>query len=229
LQYVDPNYQGNGRNEYFGYNSNSKNENYYGGGCQKGDDGSYHCYSSNVNNNYNSQYYQDQNNNGRSNGYTDAIGELDCHRVDTEWELLGVYRQEFYEFFEQISKHLWYYSDYEYTVALSGLEYLNDGDCNLGGYDEYGNEVYAAPKPLVGGSFEMGLYADFQCLIPHSGEKTYDEFFGNYVNTESYGDRDDDYYTRANAQSMTKEYTMTLFNEVYEEFKYCTLCLDYPR
>jgi hypothetical protein len=32
---------------------------------------------------------------------------LDCHAPDSSWVLLGVYRQEFYQFIEQISKHLW--------------------------------------------------------------------------------------------------------------------------
>ena len=45
-------------------------------------------------------------------GYDEYFGEgapgvLDCHSPDTEWRLLGVYRQEFYQFLEQISKHVW--------------------------------------------------------------------------------------------------------------------------
>lgn len=123
---------------------------------------------------------------------------------------------------------MWYYSDYEYIVAYAGLNFLNDGECNLGGYDYYGNEVYYAPKPLEGGSFELSLYRDWRCLIPiPSEEQTYDEYFGNNVNIEEWGD--DDYNIKQNAQALTKEYTMTLFNEVFEEFKYCTLCYDYPR
>jgi hypothetical protein len=45
--------------------------------------------------------------------------KLDCHASDTEWKLLGVYRQEFYQYIEQISKHLWAIDDYEYVVALA--------------------------------------------------------------------------------------------------------------
>ncbi len=37
----------------------------------------------------------------------DAPGSLNCHSPDTDWELIGVYRQEFYQYIEQISKHLW--------------------------------------------------------------------------------------------------------------------------
>ena len=37
----------------------------------------------------------------------DAPGALDCHSPDSDWVLIGVYRQEFYQYIEQISKHLW--------------------------------------------------------------------------------------------------------------------------
>mmetsp|Transcript_22662 Transcript_22662/g.27793 ORF Transcript_22662/g.27793 Transcript_22662/m.27793 type:complete len:819 (+) Transcript_22662:81-2537(+) len=223
--YVDPNYQGYGRNEYFGYNSDggsSNGGNYYGGGCQRSDDGSYHCYSSNV---------YDQNDEANDNSqYTEPVGKLDCHSLDTEWQLLGVYRQEFYEFFEQVTKHLWYISDYEYTVAYAGLTYLRDGACNLAGYDYSGNDVYSAPKPLENGSFEMALYKDWQCLTLYDGDdRTYDEFYGyGYTYKNIVDDDADYYYSKSNTQLKTKEYTMTLFNQVFEEFKYCTLCIDYP-
>jgi len=36
-----------------------------------------------------------------------AEGSLDCHSPDSTWILLGVYRQDIYQFIEQISKHLW--------------------------------------------------------------------------------------------------------------------------
>ena len=34
-------------------------------------------------------------------------GKMDCHRPDTTWLLLGCYSQEMYQFYEQISKHVW--------------------------------------------------------------------------------------------------------------------------
>jgi hypothetical protein len=36
-----------------------------------------------------------------------ASGKLDCHSPDTKWLLLGCYAQEHYQWYEQISKHLW--------------------------------------------------------------------------------------------------------------------------
>ncbi len=139
----------------------------------------------------------------------------------TEWKLLGIYKQDFYEFFEQVSKHLWYYDDYEYIVACAGLSYIIDGCESLG------NNLYGGPRPLQGGSFEMGLYTDSNCLIDYEGGETYDQISGHYyANAEKFAD--DDYYKKSNAETNTKEYTMTLFNEVFDEFKYCTLCIDYP-
>lgn len=35
------------------------------------------------------------------------VGSLDCHKPDTQWLLLGCYAQEHYQWYEQISKHLW--------------------------------------------------------------------------------------------------------------------------
>jgi len=37
----------------------------------------------------------------------DAKGKLDCHVPSTKWLLLGCYAQELYQWYEQISKHLW--------------------------------------------------------------------------------------------------------------------------
>ena len=34
-------------------------------------------------------------------------GKLDCHKPDSTWLLLGCYAQEHYQWYEQISKHLW--------------------------------------------------------------------------------------------------------------------------
>ena len=37
----------------------------------------------------------------------DAPGRLDCHKPNTAWLLIGCYAQEEYQWYEQISKHLW--------------------------------------------------------------------------------------------------------------------------
>lgn len=181
MQYIDPNYQGNGYDEYFG---------------------------------------------------DEPTGTLDCHNPNTEWVLLGIYRQEFYQYIEQISKHLWALDDYNYVVALAGLAYMTDDDCYYVGNMDDGTAVYAGVAPKPYGKFEMALYTDTLCITPNenTGFNNFDDF-GLYsdVSLES-GDGDDggqndwaDEYWQD-----TQEYSLTQLNDVYESFKYCTSCIDYP-
>ena len=193
LQYVDPNYEGGGYDEYFG-------------------DG--------------------------------ATGVLDCHSPDTEWELLGVYRQEFYQYIEQISKHLWAIDEYEYVVALSGLAYMTDYDCFYVGADGDGNSIYAGVAPKPEGKFEMALYTDGYCLTPNDSlGVTFDDYgltsdvqlgSGDH-NSQDNGENNNNNNNNQNYDNdvyewweNTQEYTLTQLNEVYESFKYCTSCVDYP-
>ncbi|KAL7469774.1 hypothetical protein ACHAXS_010026 [Conticribra weissflogii] len=159
-------------------------------------------------------------------------GTLDCHSPDTEWVLIGVYRQEFYQYIEQISKHLWAIDEYEYIVALAGLEYMTDNECFGVGYDENGNQLYASVQPLEGGSFQMGLYSDEQCLVVNTKTGyTYDDFAEkSELNLGSKDQTTDDAF-HAQAYEYwydTQEYTLTNLNTVYDDFKYCTSCVDYP-
>merc|ERR1719464_674907 len=161
----------------------------------------------------------------------EPVGVLDCHKPDTDWVLLGVYRQEFYQFIEQISKHLWAIDEYEYVVALAGLAYMTDYDCFYVGNDNSGNVLYAgvAPQPL--GGYQMGLYTDSQCLIlDESSEMTFDDFgLQNDIDLGSKDATDDDSYSWAyDWWYDSQEYTLTQLNEVYEQYMYCTSCIDYP-
>lgn len=179
-QYVDPNYQGYGYDEYFG---------------------------------------------------DEPVGVLDCHRPDTDWVLMGVYRQEFYQFIEQISKHLWAIDEYEYVVALAGLAYMTDSDCFYVGADSSGNSIYAGVAPQPYGGYQMALYTDDYCLTPNDSlGMTYDDFgLQNDINLGSKDATDDDSYSWAyDWWYDTQEYTLTQLNEVYEQYMYCTSCIDYP-
>lgn len=185
--YINPNYQGGGRSEYF-------SNNYYYGGS--------------------------------------TTSSLDCHSSNTEWQLLGVYRQEFYQFIEQISKHLWAIDDYEYVAALAGLAYMTDDDCYGVGYDNNGNYLYAGVRPIYQGKFEMGLYTDATCLTLTDSGATFDDF--GLTSDMDLGSKDDGSLSDDELSSLygywqnTQEYTLELLNEVYDQFKYCTLCMDYP-
>ena len=69
-QYINPNYGGGGRDEYFNYASD--------------DDAAY---------GYN--YGYDTSSSGSGNSSGNNVNGLDCHSPNTEWELVGVYREEF--------------------------------------------------------------------------------------------------------------------------------------
>lgn len=195
--YINPNYQGGGRDEYFSYET----------------------------------YYDEY---GEATGTAEnPISQLDCHAPDTNWELLGVYRQEFYQFLEQISKHLWAIDDYEYVVALAGLAYMTDANCMQIGYDNYNNKIYAGVQPLYGGQFEMALYTDEMCLTVNTDSGlTFDDFgltSDMYLGSEDDGSMTDDALTTLYGYwTSAQEYTLALVNEIYDEYKYCTLCMDYP-
>ena len=264
--YVNPNYQGNGINEYVANQSDDYySQGYYNaGGVSSGGqynqaNGQYNSqnngyynkngynnngYNSNSNNNNNKNKNNNYNKNNKNN---QPISLLDCHDAGTEWKLLGVYRAVFYDYFEQISKHLWYYTSSEYSIATNGLDYMGDGECEDAGNDRYGNYVYKAPRPVEGGSIEIGLYMDADCTVLYNEDDETNadniggNYGGNYYNNKKNNNNNnknknynygyDDYYGYQNGgQSSTnvQEYTLTLFNEVFEEFKYCTLCLDYP-
>lgn len=99
-------------------------------------------------------------------------------------------------------------NDYEYSVATSGLKYMTDKGCQGVGYDEYGNYLYSEVMPEEGGFFRMGLYSDAKCITLNTKTKyTYDTFAAQYSNTD---------------------YTLENLNSVYNDFRYCTSCVDYP-
>jgi hypothetical protein len=145
--------------------------------------------------------------------------------------LLGVYRQEFYQFIEQISKHLWAIDEYEYVVALAGLAYMTDDDCFYVGNSNSGQAIYAGVAPQPYGGFQMALYTDDYCLTPDTSlGKTFDDFgLQNEINLGSKDATEDDTYNWAyDWWYDTQEYTLTQLNEVYEQYMYCTSCIDYP-
>jgi len=177
------------------------------------------------------QYYSSQN--------------FDCHKRNSNWKLLGVYRQEFYQYLEQISKHLWALTEPEYAIALSGLSYITDNDCRQVGYTDAGMAIYTGIQPQYGGNFTMELYTDPMCVYPNTTlGLTLDDFEWTTTIDLGSGDgsgdddifnlNDDFYYGNGTAHTLYKywvqaqEYSLSLVNGVYDQFRYCTPCLDYP-
>jgi hypothetical protein len=146
-----------------------------------------------------------------------------------------VYRQEFYQYIEQISKHKWAIDEYEYIVALAGLAFMTDADCAKVGSTSGGATIYAGVAPQQYGKFVMALYTDEYCIEPDTTTGyTYSDLvaqsgidLGSADNTDDGGD-DDGYSWASDDWYATQEYTLTNLNDVYEEFKYCTSCVDYP-
>ncbi|KAL7455300.1 hypothetical protein ACHAWC_006861 [Mediolabrus comicus] len=161
----------------------------------------------------------------------DAPGSLDCHKPNTEWLLLGCYAQELYQWYEQLSKHVWAINDYEYVVALAGLAYMTDEHCLGPAYDGYNNAVYFGVQGQEGGNIQMATYSDDQCLYPVDTDITYDDYHASEGVDLGSKDQGQDDATMEQIEEWwydAQEYTMTLFNEVYEDYKYCTSCMDYP-
>jgi len=168
------------------------------------------------------------------NDYSEFNEKLDCHNDDTEWVLMGVYRQEFYQYIEQLSKHLWAIDDYEYVTACSGLAYMTDTDCYRVGYDSDGNALYGGIQPSEGGYFYLKVFSDNMCLTVNSGYD-FDDFglttdiqYGGGGSQDQDGDGEDydeDTYTWWEAG---QESSLANLNALMDQFKMCRLCMDYP-
>ena len=105
---------------------------------------------------------------------------------------------------------------------------MTDDDCFYVGSSKSGTSLYAGVAPQMYGNFIMGLYTDQSCIEPDQDSGyTFDDF-GLYSNVDL-GSGDDDTASWAEEWWQdTQEYTFTQLNDVYESFKYCTSCIDYP-
>jgi len=109
-------------------------------------------------------------------------------------------------------------------------------DCFYVGQSSKGEDIYAGVAPKRYGKFQMALYTDGYCLTPN--EKTGYTFdsFGLYSdvqlgknNQQNNNNGDGNSYSWATEWWQdTQEYKFTQLNDVYEDFKYCTSCIDYP-
>jgi hypothetical protein len=136
-----------------------------------------------------------------------------------------------YQFYEQMSKHLWSSDDYEYIVATAGLAYMKDSSCSQVG-NKNGRTIYAGVQPMPNANIAMGLYSDSQCTqLLNPVRKKHFKWGKRFNEKISYSDF---YYGDNNGGSQsswwtdTQEPTMTLFNQVFSQYQKCTLCIDYP-
>lgn len=204
-------------------NKNNNNENKNKGRNLSGDNNNnVYCsrwvmWASYVNPNYQGNEYKEYFGNN-------PTSPLDCHEENSNYKLVGVYRQELYQFYEQISKHLWAIDEYEYVVAIAGLKYMTNYDCRQIGYDNYGAAIYGGVEPLPNADIMMGVYSDDQCTTLLTNSKyTYASFgLESDYGGSSYSGKESTWWAN------TQEPTLTLFNEVFEIYKSCVSCVDYP-
>jgi len=133
---------------------------------------------------------------------------------------------------------------------LNVLEYTKTY-CKEVGYYE-GKLLYVDVMPRPGGYLEMGLYTDEKCITKFDGDINYDTFlkaeeygygygddndeYGKYNDDkDGYGDRRslsyNNYYNNKNNNNKEidgMEYKLTDFNNIFDRFRECTSCVDYP-
>ena len=129
-------------------------------------------------------------------------------------------------------KHIWATGEFDYKVAQGVYEYVGNGGCNEVGYDYDGDDdnsaiLYGGVMPLVGGDIRMALYTDEDCLLPYEGELTYDDFASFEPEDDQYFVFDDAVYSEMWEENVI-DYRLTYFNEMFDSFKTCNLCIDYP-
>ena len=151
--------------------------------------------------------------------------KLDCHERNTEWELLGVYKEYdgLEDWAEQLFKHqaycLWDEETYEnmqtwreeWPVECEELQYLIDSE---------GNTIYAHLKPVYGGSISMGLYIDDKCT--QESVNTYFDYIHSYYT----------YYVsedQADGAVQTWLDMIDGWNDAMDLFKICQPCRAYSR
>jgi hypothetical protein len=145
---------------------------------------------------------------------------------------VGISRFPTHRSYARINTHARAVNEYEYIVALAGLKYMTKNQCTAVGYDESGNRLYSEVQPLEGGRFQMGLYSDAQCITLNTQTKyTYDDFAE--VSELNLGSKDkttdDSFHTQAYQYWQdSQEYTFTNLNTVYNDYRFCTSCVDYP-
>lgn len=108
---------------------------------------------------------------------------------------------------------------------------MTDDDCFYVGTSSSGSSIYAGVAPQQYGGYQMALYTDDYCLTPdESLGMTFDDFgLQSEVDLGSKDATDDDGKSWAyDWWYDTQEYTLTQLNSVYEQYKFCTSCIDYP-
>ena len=112
---------------------------------------------------------------------------------------------------------------------------MTDADCFYVGTTSDSKTIWAGVNPIPVGNFEIALYTDDYCLVPNTTlGMTFDSFMlqtsmGNVGSNNNNGNNNEgDTNSYSTWWYDSQEYSLKLLNEVYDSFKYCTSCMDYP-
>ena len=168
---------------------------------------------------------------------TGRCARMDCHEDDTDWQLVGVFKETdgLTDWAEQLFKHQGYClwdgdkeencgenDDGDYDFMQNSYEdWMEYTGCNeLEFSDEDGNNVYVGLRPRGLGDFDYGIYVDEACTQPSN--MTYNEFIVKW-----YGEDDDYYYGYQLADA--HEQAVQRWNTLMNEYKICQPCRAYNR
>jgi len=157
----------------------------------------------------------------------DNCRKMDCHEDDTDFKLIGFFKHEDYDDFqEQLFKHegvcVWTDDEYEFMkdeedllpVGCEMIEYATD-DAADGDDALY---LYYALRPLPKGDVGIGLYTDSKCSQLYSDEEDHYSILENIVDMGGNSGSGDNYGLNE---------TIALYNDAFGIFKVCQPCVAY--
>lgn len=173
---------------------------------------------------------------------TDRCAQMDCHAVDTHFELLGVFKETdgIYDWAEQLFKHQGYClwngdkedsgdeddndgnqsSDYQFMQ--NNLERWTEGCQQTNYQDTDGNRLYMGVQPKQEGRMSFAIYLDGYCRVKSDISM---ERYIEHVYTEEEGYSEQEAQDTAN--SMMKR--IDRWNNLMNSYKVCNPCRAYNK
>ena len=103
--------------------------------------------------------------------------KMDCHLSDSNWQLLGIYKQaDWQDWMEQLFKHqgycLWNNNndDNKYEFMSNNYNSWPEGCTQTEVYNEDGDLMYYDVKPAGDGNMTVGLYTNAACSVDYTGD-----------------------------------------------------------
>lgn len=172
-----------------------------------------------------------------NNGNDLRCAKMDCHKSDTHWSLLGMFKHKsMSDWMEQLFKHegtcVW--TDSEYDFMSDAREAWPDGCVQTDATTADGDTLYYATKPLSGARITIGLYTDTRCVteyVPYGSDdpNTVVNIVGNVLAEGGSGDGNnnngDDNYDNGMYDSF--ENSLAAWDEALDTFRICQPCVAY--